>query len=502
MIGRLNSLRLKLTLWFILFLMMVFVGQSIFLYVNRRQVLYQKIDGEMSLAALKLINLWKEKEEHYEGKLDFDVSILERSVGLLVFNARGEIIFEHLVELKGNEGRPLKTAEVKKYLSQLVQEKIRKDAELTEPLVPPEDIRQLLKINRQDSEHSLRLLLVAAEAPEENNQEEVVEERRLSNYHPIYLMLYRSTFEADEELEKLIRVLLLSGFLSLLISAGGGYFLATRALQPINRLTASLEEITSSNFNLRVDRGAFDQELLPLVEQLNQTLKRLELAMQQEKRFTADASHELRTPLSALINQLEVLVRRPRTATEYQKSISEVLVLAKNLKEIVDDLLTLTRLQSGHGSLEFQLINLSQLTDEVWSWLRPEAEAKRIRFENNIDSSLFLKADLEKMKRIWTNLLKNAVEYNYEGGLISVETRWHGQEVTVSFCNTGRVPSPESLPHLFEPFFRDQHFYQGRGGAGLGLSIVKTLVELHGGRIEVETRPELSLITFRLIFPV
>lgn len=338
----------------------------------------------------------------------------------------------------------------------------------------------------------------------------------------IYLALVKSSYPLDEDLEALGRLLIISGLFLLGLATAGGLFLSSRALRPVHQITTTLREISGSNLDIRIKEENFDRELIPLVEQLNAALDRLQLAFERERRFTADSSHELRTPLAAMINELEVSIRKPRSAEDYQQTISEVLATAQEMENILEDLLLLARMETGQKSLDLRPVNLRHMIDEVWNRLQNEGQGEAaaksgasasseskamgqsfppgIKFYNEIDPAIVIRADSNQLRRAWLNLLKNALIYNNPDGEIRIRADRQDDKVVVTVSNTGPGIPPDKLPFIFDRFYRASHYYSEAGGAGLGLSIAKAIIELYGGTIRASSQP--GLTTFEITLPL
>jgi len=438
-----------------------------------------------------------------------------------------------------------------------------------------------------ESRPSYRVLFYYLPLPPEDEVPAVL---RFLPEEGVYLALVKSSYPLDEELEALRRLLVISGLFLLALSTAGGLFLSSWALRPVHQITSTLREISGSNLDIRIKEENFDRELIPLVEQLNAALDRLQLAFERECRFTADSSHELRTPLAAMINELEVSIRKPRSAEDYRQTISEVLATAQEMKNILEDLLLLARMEAGQKSLDLRPVNLRQMIDEVWNRLQnearsesaaksgrsapagspaargeevklaPEAAAARglesqmkddvsieqdgvtftgkaselflapksaasthpgetfprtsdtetedigqsfppgIKFYNEIDPAIVIRADSNHLYRAWLNLLKNALIYNKPDGKIRIRADRQDDKVVVTVSNTGPGIPPDKLPFIFDRFYRASHYYSEAGGAGLGLSIAKAIIELHGGTIRASSQP--GLTTFEITLPL
>jgi len=192
------------------------------------------------------------------------------------------------------------------------------------------------------------------------------------------------------------------------------------------------------------------------------------------------------------------------------------------MKNILEDLLLLARMETGQKSLDLRPVNLRHMIDEVWNRLQNEGQGEAaaksgasasseskamgqsfppgIKFYNEIEPAIVIRADSNHLRRAWLNLLKNALIYNNPDGEIRIRADRRDDKIVVTVSNTGPGIPPDKLPFIFERFFRANHYYSAAGGAGLGLSIAKAIIELHGGTIRASSQP--GLTTFEITLPL
>ncbi|MDA8216447.1 MAG: heavy metal sensor histidine kinase [Dehalococcoidales bacterium] len=298
----------------------------------------------------------------------------------------------------------------------------------------------------------------------------------------------------EQELEAALRhLLLLMGLgipATLVLAAGGGLFLAHRALSPIDRITKLARQIGAEDLSRRVGAVSGDDEVGRLAETFDAMLARLEGAFRRERRFTADASHELRTPMAVIASQVDVTLERSRSAKEYQEALRVVGREAERVGRLVSDLLTLARADSGEMELEREALALDELADAVVAQLRPLADARGVHLGVGRAEPTVVVGDETRLMQLLFNLVDNAIKYTPPGGevTVSVERRDGGAALMVT--DTGIGIPPEHLPHLFERFYRvDKARSRSEGGAGLGLAICDWIARAHDGRIEIVSNP-------------
>lgn len=267
----------------------------------------------------------------------------------------------------------------------------------------------------------------------------------------------------------------------------GGWWLAGRAIRPLEQIGATARGIEASKLSERFNVESTDTELRELGETLNSMLGRLEAGFQQQNRFTADASHELRTPLAVLLSHTELALSRQRTPTEYQAALETIHRSGERMKGLIEDLLVLARANSGRLELKQVPTDLKQLAEESVQLLRPLAEAPKVHLEVR-GESVVAAVDPRQLSQALVNLIGNAIKYNRPEGSVAIEVGRRDAVAVIRITDTGAGIPAESLPQLFEPFYRvDAARSRETGGSGLGLAISRRLVNAHGGEILVQS---------------
>jgi len=270
---------------------------------------------------------------------------------------------------------------------------------------------------------------------------------------------------------------------AVLVAVSGGFVLVRRALEPVDRIAAKAEEITQHNLSERLPVLRTGDELERLSIALNHMISRLEDAIQSSKRFVADASHELRTPLTVLRGELESLVENGNSET-LGSMLEEVL----RLNGIVEGLLALSRLDAGEAQSEWVRFDLADLATTTADQMSLLAEDKNIAVSCEASPGVMVEGDRARLKQVIVNLLDNAIKYTPNGGRVRLQiTRQDGYAVLDVVDDGVGIPT-EALPHVFKRFFRvDDSRSREQGGAGLGLSIVKSICAAHGAEVEVSS---------------
>ncbi len=285
-----------------------------------------------------------------------------------------------------------------------------------------------------------------------------------------------------------LRLLLLIGNPLLILFAGlGGYFLARRALQPIDRIVQTAHLISAEDLSARLSPPAARDEVGRLTDTLNEMLARLEESFQRERRFITDASHELRTPVTAIQTVLSATLAKQRSTAEYEQALRDLSLVSGRLLKLTQGLLTLAR---RDPDLESRLrpVDLSRLIEDVADSLQPLAASKGIAVSCSAQPGLRLTGDEDDLIRLFYNLIENAIKYTQAGAVsIQASQSQEKKSILVTITDSGVGISPEALPHIFERFYRADPS-RTSAGAGLGLAIAREVVRAHQGEIQVDSR--------------
>jgi heavy metal sensor kinase len=277
----------------------------------------------------------------------------------------------------------------------------------------------------------------------------------------------------------------------LLVAIGGGWLLVGRALAPVDQMARKAEQITQHNLSERlpVARGADELERLSL--SLNHMIARLEDAFLNANRFVADASHELRTPLTVLRAELENLVADRQPMAESRETLGSMLEEVERLSNIVEGLLALSRLDAGEAQREWVAFDLAELAVTTADQISLLAEDKNITIISDAPQPVMVEGDRARLKQVVVNLLDNAIKYTPDKGRIQLKVGTANGQGVLEVTDTGIGIPKEAIGHVFDRFYRvDQSRARDPGGAGLGLSIVKSICTAHGARVEVDNNPD------------
>jgi len=306
-----------------------------------------------------------------------------------------------------------------------------------------------------------------------------------------YILEVGAPTKRIEAVLRQVTVLLALGFpVVLIVAIGGGYVLVQRALAPVGITAHKAEEITQHNLSNRLPVAHTGDALERLSLSLNRMISRLEDAVQNSKRFVADASHELRTPLTVLRVELENLTSDERVHSELHETLGSMLEEVERLAKIVEGLFALSRLDAGEAQSEWVQFDLAELAATTADQMSLLAEDKGISVSWDTAQRIAVHGDRARMKQVVVNLLDNAIKYTPSGGGIRLQVRRQNGHAVLDVADTGIGIPADALPHVFERFYRvDKSRSREQGGAGLGLSIVKSICSAHGAEVEVESKP-------------
>jgi heavy metal sensor kinase len=449
------SLRFKLTLYYLAILtsILLLFGGAIYIYLSNSLLL--TIDESLVYQARKI-------EQHFAVSAGADV---------------GEVTSENDEQLL-----PLSP-----HLMQIIDDRWQvRDEMFTSPAERlPVDANKLQRIEigkakfesiRMSSGESLRVVTLRARDHEGNGT---------------YFIRLGQSLETLRVARKWLLIMLGVGIpIALLLGSYGGLYLANQALRPVDRITRGAEQIAAGDLSERVPVPGTTDEIGRLATTFNHMISRLEAAFERQKQFTSDASHELRTPLAVMRGDIEITLRRERSAEEYKRVLTSNLEEIVRLSRLVEDLLTLARADAGRVELRREPVDLDELCRKMVEYISPLAHQQEQTLSyDGPERAVTVNADFVRIKQLLLNLLDNAIKYTDSHGRIALGLRTENNEAVITVSDTGRGIPSEDLPQIFDRFFRRSAKTADRSasGFGLGLSIVKWIVNSHGGRIEAES---------------
>ena len=289
-----------------------------------------------------------------------------------------------------------------------------------------------------------------------------------------------------EQLESIRRIFYLGFPAALLVAGIGGFILAKKSLAPVVAMSNQAERISARNLHERLSIGNNRDELGHLARVFNDLLSRLDGSFESMREFIADASHELRTPLSIIRGEADVALSQDRDATEYRDALAIIQDEAKRLSRIVDDMMALARADAGQRPLQIEEFYLNDLVEECCKAATVLTVREGVTLTVEPAADIAFRGDEDLLRRMFMNLLDNAIKYTPAGGSVSVELACEPSSVKIIVSDTGIGIPADQVPHIFERFYRvDKARSRADGGSGLGLAIAKWVAEAHKGSIDL-----------------
>jgi two-component system OmpR family sensor kinase len=270
------------------------------------------------------------------------------------------------------------------------------------------------------------------------------------------------------------------------------YYIAGKILAPINVINRMARDINDRSLDQRIPLGKSHDELYELSESLNRMFDRLQYSFVLQKQFIADASHELKSPITLLSLFMEDAIHlkelpetlRPRLIKQYNT--------LQRMRRLVKNLLDLSALEAKE-TIDFEELALSGLVRSVYDDYIEVLEARQIDMKIDVPENLRIRGDRDSLQRVLINLVDNAVKYNIDRGRIEIKAEVKNGLVHLSIFNTGKEIPKKDIDRVFEQFYRVEKSRSSQyGGSGLGLTIVKRIIELHRGNITIESGPNVG----------
>jgi heavy metal sensor kinase len=294
--------------------------------------------------------------------------------------------------------------------------------------------------------------------------------------------------DTEFALRRLMIIMIFAGGLLMLLASLGGNFIIRKALKQVKSVVQTAKEISADDLSLRIEAGRRHDEIGELVDTFNDMISRLEKSVKKIKQFSGDVSHELRTPLTIIRGEIEVLLRKERSKQEYQKTLKSTLEEAAYLERIINDLLFLSRVEVLKKKGFDKFVQLDEILLNVAESKELAAKKKGITLEIKKVEPTQFKGEEILLERMVANIIDNAIRYTPAKGLVEVILERTGGSISLIVRDTGIGIPEQSLPLIFDRFYVvDKSRDKEAGGLGLGLSIVKWVVDSHGGKIKVQS---------------
>jgi two-component system heavy metal sensor histidine kinase CusS len=290
---------------------------------------------------------------------------------------------------------------------------------------------------------------------------------------------------SDERVERefaLLFIIVLAS--SALVSAFIAIIVTKRGLRPLTQMTRSVARMGPTHLKERVAPAGWPHELQPLALAFDDMLERLDDSFTRLCQFSADLAHELRTPVANMMGEAQVALTRQRTAAEYRETIESTIGECERLSRIVDNLLFVARVDAAREPIARKPFDARKAVEKIAAFYQTIAEDHHVAISCSGEGQIY--ADPDLFDRAVGNLLDNALRFTAENGSIRIALRQRDGDFEVAVSDTGCGIAPEHLPRVFDRFYRAESS-RGSDGAGLGLALVKSIVELHGGSAKIES---------------
>ncbi|WP_080147037.1 HAMP domain-containing sensor histidine kinase [Marinilactibacillus piezotolerans] len=280
-------------------------------------------------------------------------------------------------------------------------------------------------------------------------------------------------------------VLLIFGVYSITMSTAVTAFVVRRVLRPIVQLRENMEKVAERDFSIQMDQQQSIKEVQELYTSFNAMVRELNSVELLRSEFTSTVSHEFKTPVATIQGYVQLLQQTDLTPEERQAYYHRILNGTQQLATLSDNILNLTKISNEQFSLSRNMFSLDEQIREVILFLQPKWEKEQLDWNIDLEPSTF-NGDEELLYQVWLNLIDNAIKYNKPYGKISVTLRHQNDRVTISLSDTGIGMKKETTEKLFERFYQEDTTRKTQGN-GLGLALVKEIIDLHEGEIQVES---------------
>ncbi|HKQ06210.1 MAG TPA: ATP-binding protein [Blastocatellia bacterium] len=447
-----SSVRVRLTLWYVLVFGVLLSGFSLAIYLALSKSLYSRLDLSLASAAKTVVNSFQVETgerggDAAAGAADTLSTLQLPDVYVAIYEG------DHVLATNYPDGHPP---------------------------TPPEALLA------PESHGQMAFRTVSGFGEEGARQVWMPLQTKAGEY---VVLITAPLHDLGEQLEAIQRTFYFGLPAALLAAGVGGFLLARKSLAPVVAMSNQAERISARNLHERLQIRNAKDELGHLASVFNELLSRLDRSFEGMRTFMADASHELRTPLSIIRGETDVALTQDRDPAEYKAALAIIQDEAKRLSRLVDDMLELARADAGQRPLRMADFYLNDLVDECCRAAQVLAAQKGISLQAEPAPDLSFSGDEDILRRMLLNLLDNAIKYTPAGGSVIVGIEAEAKAVRISVSDTGIGIPADALPQVFERFYRiAKARSRADGGSGLGLAIAKWAAEAHKGAIRVTSQ--------------
>lgn len=470
-----NSIRFKASVLYTSVLCLILVVFSGVLFSITRHILYRDVDDRLRMKATEIVNILKSYEklkqtETQQQHLINKLLGIEDRARLIVddlwrSNIRALSLADDYINIINVQGQPIIRSQ---NFDSAIDELFRRQLPLTPDVMVFKSLRQ----------SSARLRAISLPFSYDNR-------------HLLVIQIATPLEAVIRVLTRLLYFIIGSILFILALTSFMGGFFARRILKPVLNVTRIADDISHTDLNLRIPETASDDEMQGLIRSLNAMIGRLETAFAHVNQFSSHVAHELKTPLAIVKGEMELALRETRSAEEYQRVLAVSLEEIDRLVRIVRDLLLLARLDYSPDVFSFETFDLSLFLADIHGQSKILAEPRRIHMTLEApDTPVMVRGDRTHLRRLFLNLIHNAVKFTPENGRIRVTLTAAKGQAKVMVSDTGKGIPARDMEKVFTPFFHTRpDGPDAEPGSGLGLSIAQAIAKAHKGEITVQSPP-------------
>lgn len=464
-----TSTRFKITIWYssLFFLMEILLGLAVYIYLNK--ISHVNLDSNLRTQANAILRIIEEKHVDLDS---FKPSTVYKSEDELIWDiAYDAIVFNQkntFIEVRTSNKIIFKTANLGKTNLSFPNKK---------------EIAELF--DYKDVDHSESIIRVC----------------QLRGKKYIVSVAYPKDY-INQTLGNLIDIYIIIAPVFLIISIIGGTLISSKSLSRIDSIIKKTEEITAQNLNEKIPGDEYFDEYGRLVKKMNEMIGRIKTSVDFMNQFSISAAHELKTPLTILLGEIEITLKSEKTPHQYMEVLKSNYEETIRLIKIVDNLFFISKSDNALIKINYREIELNHFLNSIAQSLEILGRDKNMTLVLEHVPPLTVWFDDKLMKQALSNIIDNAFKFGDENTTVTITAEDLGGQIKISVSNTGEKIPAEEVEKIFDRFYRaDESRTRKTGGVGLGLSVVKSIVNLHGGNIEVFSTPD-NITTISLLIPL
>jgi len=444
------KIRNKITLWITGTGILISLVFSLIIFMEMKELPYKSIDAGLEVIAQILGRLAIAGRITPGGKVPGDLPIDMNRYWIKIYDSHMKVLYQ--TKLARHVSLPM-----------------RKKTYTVTQFIPQKSI----DLGQEDNEVSFRVRTINV---------------RQNGLHSI-IQIGKPVGRLQDEVVDLIQGIAVGLLVTALLVIVLSYVIAGRILKPIGVINRMARDINDKTLHQRIPLGRSRDELYELSSSLNRMFDRLQYSFDMQKQFIADASHELKSPITLLMLFMEEAIHRRGLPDSFRQRLIHQTDILRRMSRLVKNLLDLSALELKKN-IDLQEVSLPGLLKSVLEDYEDVFNAKKINITVDVPEKLQVKGDRDELQRVLINLVDNAIKYNHEGGEIKISATEINREIILSLFNTGIGIPKTDLDKVFEQFYRVEKSRSLQyGGSGLGLTIVKRIIELHGGTLKMESEP-------------